>query len=200
MKSIFLFVAMLVLTTFLSACQGNREQNLKKLDELWGYCDNPHRDIKGIDYKICKDKERAAGPSGKGNELKPFDITGFIEKVRNGVPTSGGYGMPTINPYLWQGSLDVTSYYDLKIADSTGGFIQTEWIYKELQPDQRCMIKIQILSAELISTGVKSNFICEKKLNDSWNSDGQAYLEEETQLTLKILETAQVYYSAIKLN
>jgi hypothetical protein len=36
-----------------------REANLKKLDEVYGYCDNPQRNIKKLDYTICKAKERA---------------------------------------------------------------------------------------------------------------------------------------------
>lgn len=191
-------IIILFFFTFISACQGTRDKNLKELDRLWGYCDNPHRDLRGVEYKICKDKERALGESGKGDQVEPFDLTGFLDKMRNGFPTTGVY-KPLVNPYLWQGALDVTSPYDIKIADSEGGFIQTEWIYNELQTNQRCMVKIQIISAELVSNGVKSNFICENKLNDIWNLDGQEYLKEEKQLTLKILENAQVYYSAVNL-
>ena len=30
--------------------------------------------------------------------------------------------------HLWKAALDVTKTYPLKIADSQGGYIQTEWI------------------------------------------------------------------------
>ena len=78
----------------------------------------------------------------------------------------------------------------MKIADSQGGFIETEWINDSSNNSQRCLIKIQVRSTELISTGVSTNFICEKKVGGSWISDNQDYLEEEKQLTLKILEIA----------
>jgi len=58
------------------------------------------------------------------------------------------------------------------------------------------MIKIQIVSAEYISTGVKSNFICENKIQEIWSSDGKTYLDEQKMLTLKILEASQQYSSS----
>lgn len=189
-------IIILFFLAFISACQGNREQNLAKLDELWGYCDNPHRDIRGLDYKICKDKERALGESGKGDQIEPFDLTGFLDRMRNGISNDGVY-KPLVNPYLWQGALDVTSPYDIKIADSVGGFIQTEWVYNEKFEDQRCIIKIQITSSEFVSTGLNTKFICENRQNSIWAPDGQEYVNEEKNLTIKILEKSQYYYSSL---
>ena len=98
--------------------------------------------------------------------------------------------MNSVNPHLWRASLDLTSSYALKIADNQGGFIETDWITNSTNQNQRCLIKIKIVSSELISTGVSTKFICEKKDADSWISDGKNYLSEEKQLTLKILKTA----------
>lgn len=162
------------------------------MDKIWGYCDNPMRDIRNMEYTICKDRERALGPDGKGEEIRPFSLTGFIDRVNNG-DNASGYAKPLVNPYLWQGSLDITNKYELQIADSNGGYIQTAWIYDQNISDKRCMIKIQILSAELLSNAVKSNFICEQKNLDTWTSDRQNYLDEEKQLNLTILEKAQSY-------
>ena len=64
-------------------------------------------------------------------------MTGFIDKVRSGEQWSG-YIKSNVNPFLWQASIDVTSSYDLKIADATGGYIQTEWIYDK-NTAKRCM-------------------------------------------------------------
>ena len=52
------------------------------------------------------------------------------------------------------------------------------------------LIKIQISSKDLITTGVNTNFICENKSNDTWFPDNIEYSEEEKQITLKILEIA----------
>ena len=91
---------------------------------------------------------------------------------------------------MWKAALDVTKTYPLKIADSQGGYIQTEWINNTEDQSVRCLIKIQILSKELITTGVSTNFLCENKLNETWSSDNIDYIEEEKQITLKILEIA----------
>ena len=55
---------------------------------------------------------------------------------------------------------------------------------------QRCLIKIQVLSRELITTGVSTNFLCETKQDQIWISDMEDYIEEEKRITLKILEIA----------
>lgn len=195
MHRIFIFIFISFFSVLIISCQGTREQELKKLDKLWGYCDNPHREFTVLEYQTCKRKERSKQPSGKNEDMEPFDLTGFIDKVRNG-ETGTGLVKANVNPYLWQGSIDVTSEYDLKIADATGGYIQTEWIYDESASNNRCMIKIQILSADFISTGVKSKFLCESKNQEIWKTDGREYLEEEKILTLKILEASQKYSSS----
>ena len=192
MKFLIKLLLCSIFSILIISCSGNREQELAKLDKIWGYCDNPMRDIHNMEYTICKDKEKALGPDGKGDEIRPFSLTGLIDRVNNG-DNASGYTKPLVNPYLWQGSLDITNKYELQIADSNGGYIQTAWIYDQNISDQRCMIKIQILSPELLSNAVKSNFICEQKNLDVWASDKQNYLDEEKQLNLTILEKAQSY-------
>ncbi len=85
---------------------------------------------------------------------------------------------------------EVTKSYPLKIADNTGGFIETDWITDSNNSSLRCLIKIQISSKDLITTAVNTNFICENKSNDTWFPDNIEYSEEEKQITLKILEIA----------
>jgi hypothetical protein len=96
----------------------------------------------------------------------------------------------SVNPFLWNAGLEVTKKYPLKIADNQGGFIETEWIYDSNNTNQRCLIKIQIKSQELITTGVSSSFLCERNNGDMWLADNIAYTQEENQITLKILEIA----------
>ena len=197
MHKILLFIFTAFFSVLLISCQGNQEQRLKKLDELWGYCDNPHRTFGVFEYETCKRKEMAQLPSDKVRDLEPFNLTKFMDAVNNGVGSNTVTAQTNINPFLWQGSIDVTSNYDLKIADATGGYIQTEWIYDETEPEKRCMVKIQITSAEYISTGVKSSFICENKNQEIWITDGKEYVDEEKVLTLKILEESQKYSSLL---
>ena len=198
MQRINLFIITILFSFLIVSCQGTREQELKKLDKLWGYCDNPHRELSELEYNTCKRKEMAKRSSNKTDDMEPFSITDFLDKVNNG-GVGEGFVNSSVNSYLWQGSIDVTSIYNLKIADATGGFIQTEWIYDEGSSNKRCLIKIQIVSAEYISTGVKSSFLCENKNQDIWISDGKKYFEEEKMLTLRILEASQ-NYSSLALN
>ena len=195
MRKIYLFILTSLFSVLILSCQGTREQDLKKLDKLWGYCDNPHREFSELEYNTCKRKEMAKR-SDDAN-MEPFSLTDLMDKINNGFDSGTGLVNSSVNPYLWQGSIDVTSDYNLKIADATGGFLQTEWIYEENSSNKRCLIKIQIVSAEYISTGVKSSFLCENKNQDIWITDGKKYLEEEKMLTLRVLEASQKYSSSV---
>jgi len=169
---------------FLLSCGGNYEKNQAKLDEVYGECDNPTKKLKlnKQAYRACKAKERAGGES-------LFDLEGDLNDLIGRGNDNIVY-MNAVNPYLWNASLDLTSSYPLKIADNQGGYIETNWINSSENLNQRCLIKIQISSSELVSTGVTTKFICEKKENENWILDNKSYLAEEKQLTLKILSTA----------
>ena len=195
MRKFYLFILTSLFSVLILSCQGTREQDLKKLDKLWGYCDNPHREFSELEYNTCKRKEMAKR-SDDAN-MEPFSLTDLMDKINNGFDSGTGLVNSSVNPYLWQGSIDVTSDYNLKIADATGGFLQTEWIYEENTSNKRCLIKIQIVSAEYVSTGVKSSFLCENKNQDIWITDGKKYLEEEKMLTLRVLEASQKYSSSV---
>ena len=160
----------------------NHQDNRKRIIAEWGECDNPFEPISQRKYKECLAKERAQGES-----LFDFtdDLGGLINKGDSNVVYQS-----SVNPYLWQASLEVTKKYPLKIADNQGGYIETEWIYDPNNNKQRCLIKLQILSRELITTGVSSNFICESKVNENWIVDEKEYSEEAKQITLKILDLA----------
>ena len=136
---------------------------------------------------LCEDRERAAGPGGKIKD--PISITNFAKNFNNGGPV-GSYESLRVNPFLWQASLNLLDEFPLKIVDAEGGFISTEWILEEENPDQRCNIKITITSRELISNGVKVKLLCQQKSNDDWYNDKSEYILEEKDLTLRILEIA----------
>ncbi len=166
---------------FLYSCGGKYEENQKKIKDLYG-CKVPGENLSKQKYRDCLAKEQAEGE-------RLFDLAGDLnDLIRGG--NGGAVYQYAVNPDLWSASIEVTKSYPLKIADSQGGFIETEWINDSTNNSQRCLIKIQVRSTELISTGVTTNFICEKKVDGSWVSDNQDYIEEEKQLTLKILEIA----------
>jgi len=165
---------------FLVSCTGTYEENQAKMDDLYG-CKKPGENLSKKKYKACLAKERADGESF-------FDLEGNLNDLISGKDKV--VYQYNVNPYLWKAALDVTKMYPLKIADNQGGYIQTEWINNTEDKSIRCLIKIQILSKELITTGVSTNFLCENKVDETWSSDNIDYIEEEKQITLKILEVA----------
>ena len=122
-------------------------------------------------------------------EGDPINITKLIERFNN--PDKVVYAGSAVNQYLWNGSLAVLSDYPLKNVDSQGGYISTEWIFNKNVPDQRCVIKVNVNSLELISTGVNTNIVCERKSDEQWYITEEKFFEEEKRITLKILEIAQ---------
>jgi len=78
----------------------------------------------------------------------------------------------------------------LKISDFEGGFIETNWILDQSNPNSRCLIKIHITSVELVSNGINVKIICEDKIDEIWYKSENNYLKEEKELTLKILTEA----------
>ena len=179
-------ISLLSIMFLLQGCSGNLDKNMSELNEIYGECDNPanaHKYKKGSKkWENCKLRERAQGES-------LFDLGGEINDLISGKNKNVVF-QNNVNPYLWKGSLEVTKKYPLKIADNQGGYIETDWIYTQGIDNQRCLVKIQVLSSELITTGVSSNFLCENKINEVWVSDNKNYPNEEKQIILKILEIA----------
>jgi hypothetical protein len=103
-------------------------------------------------------------------------------------------GSSFANRYLWQASLDVLSPFPIKIADNGGGYVETDWIIDYNQSsDKRCQIKVMVRSSELVSNGLKSTLNCQNFDGENWNTDKQKYPNEEKNITLKILEVAQIF-------
>ena len=188
MKNTFFTLFFFISSILVSSCSMNRnmDENMSKLDKLYGACDNPHRNLSKTQYKICKDKERA----GSGS---PLDANTITEMVIKSLPTniSGGGSIVSnnTNNQIWQASIQTLSEYPIKIADFNGGFIETEWIIDK-DKAQRCIIKVQINSSELVSNGVNTKFLCQNKNNGEWVDDNLEYTEESNQLTLSILKKA----------
>ena len=191
-----LFAFFILVSCSSGPMDGNVENNLEELDKIYGKCNNPFRQMTKGQRKICKDKERAAGSDGIIGD--PISISQMLDDIRSGGKTV--YESSSINNELWNASLILLEPYNIKIADSRGGLISTEWIQKKNQPNKRCAIKINISSKELVSNGVQVKFLCEEKYQDEWYSDGTTYQLEEKNMTLKILEIAQEINIAEKLS
>lgn len=166
---------------------GNQQKNMERLDKVYGKCNNPHRIFSPQEKKVCEDQQRAAGPDGVVGET--INVTEVLDRFRNG-GEKVIYAGSKVNDFLWNGSLGVVENYSLKTADSQGGYISTDWILNPDIKNKRCLIKINILSQELISTGVKTKIICENLIDGQWYNDNSQYINDEKNLTLKILELA----------
>ena len=183
-----------LLMFFLHSCstfKGDIKKNMEEMDKIHGKCNNPYREFTKGQKRICEDKERAAGPDGKVGD--PINITKLIENYRDfgsgNFNKSYGGGM-SVNKNLWGASIILLDQYPLEIVDSQGGFISTDWIIEKDNPNVRCLIKVNVTSRELISTGVNVKLLCEEKELDVWYQDGISYEEEEKRLILKILDIA----------
>ena len=188
MLRLFIILLLISLTNSCSKglMDGNIDKNMAELDKIYGKCNNPYRTFSRAQKKICEDKERAAGADGiVGDSL---NITEMIENFRDGGKTV--YANSAVNSYLWNASMVLIDPYSLKIADSQGGVISTEWIKNKNKPNERCSIKINIISQELLSNGVNAKLICEEKIKEEWFPDNINYSKEEKQMVLKILEIA----------
>jgi len=184
-------IIILVIISLTSSCSkglmdGNIDKNMAELDKIYGKCNNPYRTFSKAQKKICEDKERAAGADGIVGES--LNITEMIENYRNGGKTV--YASSAVNSYLWNASMIIVEPYTLKIADSQGGVISTEWIKNKNEPNERCSIKININSQELLSNGVNAKLICEEKIQEEWFPDNINYSKDEKQMVLRILEIA----------
>ena len=191
------FIKNIILATLLSSillgCGSKHQENVARLDEVHGVCDNPARILTKRQYEICKMKQR-------GNDGEPLEIEDLSKSLGDLVSESFGMGTTIVggssfaNRYLWQASLDVLSPFPIKIADNGGGYIETDWIIDYNQSsDKRCQIKVMVRSTELVSNGLKSTLNCQNFDGQNWNADGQKYPNEEKNITLKILEVAQIF-------
>ncbi len=182
----FLLTFFFITSYYKGLLDSDIQKKLKESDKIYGKCNNPNRQFTYLQKQICESKERAAGPDGEVGD--GINITDVLDKFKNGNQNIV-YGGMNVNSYLWNGSLAVLDQYPLKEVDSEGGFISTDWILEEKNPDQRCLIKVNITSTELISTGIKTKIICQNK-TDEWYLSGENFINEENQITLKILELA----------
>ena len=190
-------LTLLALIFILEGCTNanQSEENLKKLDKVYGYCDNPQRLITGRQYEVCKAREDSAGPDGEIGEGKSFSE--IFSSITGDKPNKNGQVqvISAVNRDLWRGAMDVLSPYPIKNIDSNVGYIETDWIYDKSDTSRRCLIKVQINSVELIATGVTTKFTCQIKDGQDWYIDPQSYDNQSQKITLNILSKASEFNS-----
>ena len=75
-----------------------------------------------------------------------------------------------VNKYLWQASLDRLSFTPLATQDAKAGVIVTDWFKMEGYPHDLFKIKVDILTKDLRSDGVKVEVIKKRMENGKWVS------------------------------
>ena len=86
----------------------------------------------------CEAKERAAGTDGEFKS--PLNLTELIDNYRSGGATV--YASSAVNNHLWNASVSILEPYTLKIVDSQGGVISTDWIMENLTKQKGALLKL----------------------------------------------------------
>ena len=77
----------------------------------------------------------------------------------------------SVNPYLWQASLEIlSSTMPLSSVDSSSGIIITDWYNLKSKNNERVKISVLINSIELRADGVKVSIFKQIKNANTWNS------------------------------
>ena len=127
---------MAIMSVLFFGCGSKHQDNLKRLDEVHGVCDNPGRILTKRQYEICKMKER--GSDGESLNVEDLSTSlGDLIRDQIGGQTVIGGGTSFANRYLWQASLEILSPFPIKIADNGGGYIETDWI---VDYNQSCLL------------------------------------------------------------
>ena len=139
-------IFLVLISSILLGCGSKHQENVARLDEVHGVCDNPARILTKRQYENCKMKQRGKA----GDELEIDDLStslGDLISDQLGLGTTIMGGSSFANRYLWQASLEVLSPFPIKIADNGGGYIETDWIIDYNQSsNKRCQIKIMVRS------------------------------------------------------
>lgn len=184
----FLVLLLLLGVTLIESCSSKNEQTLQEMDKFYrfGECENPHRKLTPVEKQNCIAKKMGGGEGAF--DLNLGNIFGNKDKEQNQSAL-----ISSVNSKLWNGALEVLRPYSLNKVDSIGGYIETDWIVNENELNKRCLIKIQISSAEVVSNGVNALLLCQKLTNDIWVNDGVDYLEESQNLTIAVLNKSTNY-------
>ena len=146
LKFILIYVGLLVL----QACSSIKTETKKT-------------DINDIIYAPDQRIERELAESKGGTFLNNL--------FRNSNKKSSGQTQISINPYLWQASLEIlSSTMPLSSVDSNSGIIITDWYNLKSKNNERVKISVLINSMELRADGVKVSIFKQIKNANAWNS------------------------------
>ena len=130
-KTLFIFLFLIAINACTNA--NKSEENLKKLDKIYGYCDNPHRNIPPTIWKLYCETRRSRSWWEIGESV---NISEIFDRFNNRSNNNQVTYLKSVNADLWQGTMDVLSPYSLKLIDSEVGYVETDWIYEKDIPNK----------------------------------------------------------------
>ncbi len=146
LKYILVYVSLLVL----QACSSIKTESKRT-------------DINDIIYLPSQKVERELAESKGGSFLKDL--------FRNSSGKTSAPNQISVNPYLWQASLEIlSSTMPLSSVDSNSGIIITDWYNLKSKNNERVKISVLVNSLELRADGVKVSIFKQIKNANTWNS------------------------------
>ena len=140
-------------------------------------------DIEDVIYLPRQQAERAISKRGGQSFLKDL----FVGKSNN-----SNFKEPqlSINPYLWQASLDIlSSTMPLASVDSNSGIIISDWYNIKGKQNERIKISVLVNSQELRADGIKVSIFKQILRANSW-SNANINPKIITNIERKILQKA----------
>ncbi len=121
-------------------------------------------DINDVIYLPRQQTEREMAERGGGSFVR--DLFGNSKDNQFGTAIQ-----LSVNPYLWQASLDIlSSTMPLASVDSNSGIIISDWYNLKGSQDERVKISVLINSKELRADGVKVSIFKQKLKSNTWHN------------------------------
>lgn len=100
-----------------------------------------------------------------------------------------------VNEFLWRAALERMSFTPLKTENPSKGLIVTDWFRMEGYPRELFMVKVQVLTKELRSNGIKVS-VEKRVLKDGKWYDVEAGSRLQSAMEDRILLKARELYRA----
>ena len=115
-----------------------------------------------LEKKIAK-RRQAQGASRRQDT--------FFDNLLSGNANSKTVNQLTINPFLWQASLDVlSSTLPLASVDSNSGIIISDWYNVKNKNNERVKISVLVSTQELRADGIKVSIFKQILKSNTWNN------------------------------
>ncbi len=128
------------------------------------------QDIHDIIYLPGQKLEKKIAKRRQGQGISGRQDT-FFDNLFSGNTSSRTANLLTINPFLWQASLDVlSSTMPLASVDSNSGIIISDWYNVKNKNNERVKISVLVSTQELRADGIKVSIFKQILKSNTWNN------------------------------